>query len=182
MVDSFFVELDLRCSCVKIVRTRSYSGLHFSGIFPHSNWIQRDTPCLSVFSTNARKMGNRITYNTDTFYAVVFLRKFKEAPSAVEEIMLLKKFSSGIFTNTMCSSNVVLMDNLRPPASRSVCVFGVFKVRIFPHSDSIKFPVFSPNAGKWEKFQIRTLLTQYQSHQIQWNLAKLHKNSQRSPP
>ena len=90
--------------------------------------------------------------------------------------------SSGISTDTLCSSNVVLMDNLRPPASHSVCLFGVFLVRIFPHSDSIKFPVISPNARKygWEKFQIRTLLTQYQSHQIQWNLAKLHKNSQRS--
>ena len=182
LVDSFFIELNLRCSCVKIVRIRSYSGLHFSRIFPHSDWIRRDTSCLSVFSANARKMWTRITQNTDTFNVVVFLRKFKEAPSAVEEIIVLKKISSGISTDTLCSSNVVLMDNLRPPASHSVCLFGVFQVRIFPHSDSIKFPVISPNARKygWEKFQIRTLLTQYQSHQIQWNLAKLHKNSQRS--
>ena len=29
--------------CVKSVRIRSYSGLHFSRIFPHSDWIRRDT-------------------------------------------------------------------------------------------------------------------------------------------
>ena len=34
------------------VRIRSYSGPHFSCIFPHSDWIRRDTP------------------NTNTFYAV----------------------------------------------------------------------------------------------------------------
>ena len=41
--------------CIKSVRIRSYSGLHFSHIFPHSDWIQRDTPYLSVFSPNAGK-------------------------------------------------------------------------------------------------------------------------------
>ena len=29
---------------VKSVRIRSYSGPHFSSIFPHSDWIRRDTP------------------------------------------------------------------------------------------------------------------------------------------
>ena len=29
---------------VKRVRIRSYSGPHFSRIFPHSDWIRRDTP------------------------------------------------------------------------------------------------------------------------------------------
>ena len=56
--------------CVKRVRIRSYSVPHFSSIFPHSDWIRRDTECLSVFSPNAGKMRTRITPNTDTFYAV----------------------------------------------------------------------------------------------------------------
>ena len=112
----------------------------------------------------------------------LFMRKFKEASSAFDEIVLLKYLSSGIFTDTLCSSNAVLMANLRLHESHNVCVFGVFLLHIFPHSDWVKFPIFSPNAGKygWEKFQIGTLLKQYQSHQIHWNLAKLLKNSLRS--
>ena len=112
----------------------------------------------------------------------LFMRKFKEAPSAFDEIILLKNLLSGIFTDTLSSSNAVLMANFRLHESHNVCVFGVFLVNIFPHSDWIKFPVFSPNAGKcgWEKFQIGTLLKQCQSHQIHWNLGKLLKNSQRS--
>ena len=43
--------------CVKSVRIRSYAGPHFSLIFPHSDWIQRDTPFLSVFSLNVVKYG-----------------------------------------------------------------------------------------------------------------------------
>ena len=42
-------------------------------------------------------------------------------------------------------------------------VFGVFLVRIFPHSDWIQYlPAFSPNAEKYgpEKFRIRTLSMQ----------------------
>ena len=61
------------CICVKSVCIRSYSGQHFSRIFTYSNWIQRDTPYLSVFSANSGKSGQmrtRITPNTDTFYAV----------------------------------------------------------------------------------------------------------------
>ena len=58
--------------CVKSVRIRSYSGLHFSCIFPHSDWVRRDNPYLSVFSPNAGKMRTTITPNTNTFYAVPF--------------------------------------------------------------------------------------------------------------
>ena len=56
--------------CIKIARIQSYSGLHFSCIFPYWDWIRRDTQYLSVFSQNAGKMRTRITPNTDTFYAV----------------------------------------------------------------------------------------------------------------
>ena len=50
---------------VKSVRIRCYSGPHFSRIFPHSDWMWRDTDYLSVFSPNTRKCGKM-----DTSYAV----------------------------------------------------------------------------------------------------------------
>ena len=51
--------------CVKSVHIRSYSGPHFSRIFPHLDWLRRD-----IFSPNAGKIPTRITLNTYTFYAV----------------------------------------------------------------------------------------------------------------
>ena len=56
---------------VKDVRIRSYSDPHFPRIFPNPDWIQRDTPYLSVFRPNAGKKRTRITPNKDTFYALV---------------------------------------------------------------------------------------------------------------
>ena len=42
-------------------------------IFPHSNWIRRDTSYLSVFSPNAGKYGSEKTPYLDTFQAVIVL-------------------------------------------------------------------------------------------------------------
>ena len=56
----------------------SVFGVILVRIFPHSEWIRRNTPHLSVFSPmpeNAGKMGTIITPNTDTFY-VVFIKNF----------------------------------------------------------------------------------------------------------
>ena len=39
-------------------------------IFPHSDWIRRDTPYLSVFGPNAGKYGPEKTPYLDTFHAV----------------------------------------------------------------------------------------------------------------
>ena len=43
---SFFDKVSKFCNrllhCLKIVRIRSYSGPHFSHIFPHSDWMRRD--------------------------------------------------------------------------------------------------------------------------------------------
>ena len=39
-------------------------------IFPHSDWMRRDTKYLSVFSPNAGKDGPEITRYLDTFRAV----------------------------------------------------------------------------------------------------------------
>ena len=44
--------------CTKDFRIRSYSGPHFSRIFPHLDWTRRDH--LSVFRPNARKFGKYV--------------------------------------------------------------------------------------------------------------------------
>ena len=48
----------------------SVSGVILVCIFLHWDWIRKDTPYLSVFSPNTRKIRNRISPNTDTFYVV----------------------------------------------------------------------------------------------------------------
>ena len=50
-VDEWFMNSKMRKHCVKSDRVRSYSGPHFSRIFPHSDWIPREY--LSVFNPNA---------------------------------------------------------------------------------------------------------------------------------
>ena len=44
-------------------------------IFPHSNWIRRDTSYLYVFSPNAGKYGSEKTPYLDTFHAVKCILK-----------------------------------------------------------------------------------------------------------
>ena len=58
--------------CVKSVRIRSYSGLHFPRIFPHLDWTWRDTPYLSVFSPNAGKCRKNAGQNNSEYW--YFLR------------------------------------------------------------------------------------------------------------
>ena len=63
--------------CIKSSRVRSYSGPHFSRIFPHSDWIRRIlriSPYSVRMRENAGKMGTRITPNKDTFYAVTIIQ------------------------------------------------------------------------------------------------------------
>ena len=57
---------------VKTVRIRSYSGPHFSRIFPHSNWIGRDTLLL-------RRAFNSETVRTETMATVqlILLNPFR---------------------------------------------------------------------------------------------------------
>ena len=45
-------------------------------IFPHSDWIRRFTPLISVFSPNAGKYGPEKTPYFDTFHAVEILVKW----------------------------------------------------------------------------------------------------------
>ena len=53
--------------CVKRIRIRSYSGPDFSRIFPHSDWIRRDSPYLSVFSSNAGKCWKNADQNNSKY-------------------------------------------------------------------------------------------------------------------
>ena len=53
--------------CVKTVRIRSYSGPHFPPIFPHLDWIRRDTEYLSVFSPNEGKCGKNVDQNNSEY-------------------------------------------------------------------------------------------------------------------
>ena len=55
------------CHCVKSVRIRSYSGPHFSRVFPHSDWIRRDNLYLSVFSPNAGNSGENTDQNNSEY-------------------------------------------------------------------------------------------------------------------
>ena len=55
---------------VKRVRIRSYSGLHFSWIFPHLDWIRRVSLYSVRMRENPRKIQSRITPNTDSFYGL----------------------------------------------------------------------------------------------------------------
>ena len=57
--------------CVKRVRIRSYSGPHFSRIFPYSDWIQSISPYSVRIRENAGKMWTRITPTMGTFYAAI---------------------------------------------------------------------------------------------------------------
>ena len=47
-------------------------GFFLIRIFPHFDWIRRDTPYLSVFSPNVGKDEPEKTPYLDTFHAVVF--------------------------------------------------------------------------------------------------------------
>ena len=55
------------CICVKSVCIRSYSGQHFSRIFPHSDWIRRDTLYFSVFSANVGKCRKNTDQNNSEY-------------------------------------------------------------------------------------------------------------------
>ena len=64
---NFYTTLMQQLHCVKRVRIRSYSGLQFSLIFPHSDWIRRNTEYLSVFSPNAGKCGKNADQNNSEY-------------------------------------------------------------------------------------------------------------------
>ena len=82
-------------------------------IFPHSDWIRRDTKYLSVFSPNAGKYGPEKTPYLDTFHVVLqspflFLQMFY---IAVFQYFLKLKCEGTIFGMTT-SLHRILKQNL----------------------------------------------------------------------
>ena len=69
-------------------------------IFPHSDWIQRDTKYLSVFSPNARKYGPEKPPYLDTFHAVCIILNYLNI-SACKELILTVFFLVSIGCGTM---------------------------------------------------------------------------------
>ena len=52
--------------CVKSVHIRSYSGPHFSRIFPHLDWIRRDVSLR--FQSECRKMWENADQNNSEYW------------------------------------------------------------------------------------------------------------------
>ena len=52
-------------------RKLSVFGVILFRIFPHSDWIRRETSVSLTIQSKCGKMQTRITRNTDTFYAVL---------------------------------------------------------------------------------------------------------------
>ena len=62
-VDEWFMNSKMRKHCVKSDRVRSYSGPHFSRIFPHSDWIR-----ISPYSFRMReKSGKNADQNNSEY-------------------------------------------------------------------------------------------------------------------
>ena len=64
------IKLTTQVMKFSIARKVSKYGVFLVRIFPHSDWIQRETPYLSVFRPNAGKYGPEKTPQLDTFHAV----------------------------------------------------------------------------------------------------------------
>ena len=66
----------------------SVFGVILVRIFPHSDWIRRDTEYFSIQSKWG-KMQTRITPNTNTFYAVPGEKMFSSFASAETNVLIL---------------------------------------------------------------------------------------------
>ena len=64
-------------------------------IFPHSNWIRRDTSYLSVFCSIAEKYGPEKTPYFDTFHTVYFREKIILNDRHIAEKIIIKNILFG---------------------------------------------------------------------------------------
>ena len=82
--------------CVKSVRIRNYSGPHFSRIFPHSDWIWRDTEYKKgVLKSLAKFTGKRP--------GVSWLFLEKDTPTQVPFCEFCESFKNSFFlTSPAC--------------------------------------------------------------------------------
>ena len=76
-------------------------------IFPHSDWIRRDTPCLSVFSPNSGKYGLEKTPYLDTFHAVRVFKIIMMLPSLKIHALLTDLMIKRWFKNVCINSKML---------------------------------------------------------------------------
>ena len=77
---------------VKSVRIGSYSGPHFSHIFPHSDWIRRDTQYLSVFRPNAEKCEKNADQNNSEYGQFLRSVNFHNIDIYLRKVLKIKYF------------------------------------------------------------------------------------------
>ena len=99
-----------RCTAWKV----SKYGVFLVRIFPHSDWIRRDTSYCSVFSPNTGKYGPEKTPYLDPFHAVmIVVKNFKTA-----ERLILDQWK---ITYLCCSFSILL-----GPLARKCCIVICF--------------------------------------------------------
>ena len=74
---SFYNKTDTDPTKVNCVKSDQVRSIFLVRIFPHSDWIRRDTPYLSVFSPNEGKCGPEKTPVWTIFTLCVTIRKSK---------------------------------------------------------------------------------------------------------
>ena len=121
----------------------SVSGVFLTHIFPHSDWIRKDTEYLSVFSLNTRKYGpEKLRIRTlSTQWKPPRFDKNKNKKKAW--LCNIEDYIKRSFLNWRCIALLEECPNT-----------GLFLVRIFPHLDWIRrdtkyLSVFSLIAGKY---------------------------------
>ena len=68
-------------------------------IFPHSDWIRKDTPYIFVFSPNARKYGPERAPYLDTFHAVSFRIQSECEKIQKRKNSIFERFSHSLYLN-----------------------------------------------------------------------------------
>ena len=100
--------------CIKSARSRSYSGPHFSRIFPHLHSIRRDTEdlsyseYLSVFSPNAGKYGKNVDQNNFEYGHLLRSICFHNLSHSIP-LQSLQPFQTKTFTRR-CSVKKVFLE------------------------------------------------------------------------
>ena len=92
----------------KMFKYRVFSGPYF----PHSDWIQRNKPYLSVFSLNAGKYGPEKTPYLDTFHAVLCLVPTKNLKKSHKMLISLSTANVQLQLKSIYKNNIQNIQNL----------------------------------------------------------------------
>ena len=91
-----------------------YRGFFLVRIFPHSDWIRRLTPYLSVFSLNAGKYGPEKSPYLDTFYSAY------SKLSQTSKINIFTKITNGF--NYIFAKSCILISFQNPAQKMKVSI------------------------------------------------------------